>query len=126
VATTATKAPTGGSTTTLAATGPQIAYFRVQQQPSCPAGTTKFPIAGKPVVIEWKVTAADSTELAVDGPGLYGSYGPEASETLSFPCEGEPGTDATHTYTLTTVGGGPAASRTLTVKALINEIPVVN
>jgi hypothetical protein len=72
------------------------------------------------VVLEWKVTGADSTELSVDGPGLYGSYGLDASASLFFSCGGTSGSYQTHTYTLTTVGGGSAMSRTLTVKALVN------
>src|SRR5689334_15699830 len=37
------------STSKAATTGPQLVYFRVTQQPSCPAGTNVAPIEGKPV-----------------------------------------------------------------------------
>ena len=73
-------------------------------------------------IIEWSVTGADKTQLSVDGPGLYGDYGLQGSQNFMFSCGGTPGTYETHTYTITTVGGDSAATKTITVKALINEI----
>ena len=69
--------------------------------------------------------AAESTTLSVDGPGLYGAYGLAGEATIYFTCSGAPNTDQIHTYTLRTIGGGPVAAKTLTVKARINEIPQV-
>jgi hypothetical protein len=106
-------------------TGPQIITFEVTSQPSCPAGTNLNPIQGRPAMIEWKAVGAQGVDLSVDGPGLYGSYGLIGSETLNFPCDGTPGSYQTHTYTVTTVGGGAAQSKTLTVKAKINDIAQV-
>jgi len=122
-----TPASGGGKTTQPPATGPRIVYFRVSAtgKPSCPAGTNLNPIPGKDVTLEWQAAAVDGTQLAVDGPGLYGSYGPQDTVTLAFPCSGKAGTQQSHTYTLRTVGGGPERTQTLTVKALINEISQV-
>ncbi|HEX5543534.1 MAG TPA: hypothetical protein VFX60_18605 [Micromonospora sp.] len=44
--------------------------------------------------------------------------------SLTFPC-GDWSPDnkvATHTYTVTTLGGGPQKSKTITVTATVNEI----
>jgi hypothetical protein len=112
--------------TTAAPAGPRIVFFRVKTAPSCPAGTDLNPIEGTPVTLEWEVAGAHSTELAVDGPGKYADYKVKDSETLTFGCSGPAGTDAKHTYTLTTIGGGPAATQTLTVTAKINEIARVS
>jgi hypothetical protein len=84
------------------------------------------PIDGNPVMLEWSTAGGvASTELSVDGPGLYGSYGASGSETIFFPCGGAPGTMQSHTYTLRTVGGGAQQSQTLTVQARVNEIAQV-
>ena len=64
------------------------------------------------ITLTWLVTDADSTELSIDGPGIYQSYpGVQGNYRVPFGCgAGE------HRYTLTTVGGiGPAATRTLTI-----------
>jgi hypothetical protein len=112
--------------TTAAPAGPRIVSFRVKTAPTCPAGTDLNPIDGTPVTLEWEVAGAESTELAVDGPGKYADYKVKDSVTLNFGCSGAPNTDAKHTYTLTTIGGGPAAKQTLTVTAKINEIAHVS
>jgi hypothetical protein len=127
---TAAPARTTARATTAAPTtqapGPRIVSFRVKTDPACPAGTNQAPIAGRDVTLEWEVTGgATGVEIAVDGPGKYGDFAAKGELTLSFPCTGEPNTQQVHTYTLTTVGGGPAVTRTLTVTARVNEIPVV-
>ncbi|GAA1647976.1 hypothetical protein [Actinoplanes couchii] len=86
------------------ATGPIIAAFGVTQHPSCPTG--------KPVVLSWRVTGAERTTLSVDGPGVYDTYGAEASATINFPCD-----DQAHTYTLAVAGPEGTESKTLTVTA---------
>jgi hypothetical protein len=118
----------GRTTATTRATpaGPQIVTFRVKTSPSCPAGTNLNPIDGTPVTLEWEVAGAESTVLAVDGPGKYGDFKVKDSLTLSFPCSGPPNSEQKHTYTLTTVGGGPVATQTLTVTAKVNEIAIVS
>jgi hypothetical protein len=73
-------------------------------------------------VIEWKVTGAHQVELAVDGPGLYNTYGASGTETFTFGCGGSPGTVETHTYKLTTVGGGAERSKTISAGATVKEI----
>jgi hypothetical protein len=117
----------GGATPTKAPkpSGPQIVYFRVKQKPQCPQGTNVNPIPGVPVIVEWRVERAHQVTLSVDGPGAYGTYGAEGSETVSLPCSGEPGTKVTHTYQLTTVGGGPATTKTISASATVHEIAQV-
>lgn len=64
------------------------------------------------ITLTWLIDNADSTELAIDGAGLYKAYpGAQGSDRVPFSCGlGQ------HTYTLTTVGGqGPAATKTLTI-----------
>jgi hypothetical protein len=127
----APQSPAPGRTTattqaTTAPAGPQIVTFRVKTAPSCPAGTNLNPIDGTPVTLEWEVAGADSTVLAVDGPGKYDDFKVKDSATLSFGCSGPPNTDQKHTFTLTTVGGGPVATQTLTVTAKVNEIAIVS
>lgn len=115
-----------GSTGGGQSTGPKIVSFTVTGEPSCPAGTTLAPIDGTPVTLAWKTTGQPTVSLSVDGPGIYQSYeGPEGSETLSFPCDGAPGSYQKHTYTLTATEDGAKAEKTITVQAIINEIAVV-
>lgn len=79
--------------------GPAIAVFRVAQKPSCPSGTSANPIAGTPVVLEWKASNVDSVALSVDGPGVYAdNYPPTGSEILTFPAR-EPGVRCNGTRT---------------------------
>src|SRR5262249_9796062 len=109
----------GGGSTTPA--GPRVEEFKVVSQPSCttnaPGGTFEVP-----VVLQWKVSGgATGSELDVDGPGLYNTYGVQATDTLNFPCAGPIGTKNTHTYTVKTIGGGPTAAKTLTVTATVTQ-----
>ncbi|MFC4070049.1 hypothetical protein [Actinoplanes subglobosus] len=106
------------------ATGPAIARFAVASKPVCPSGTDQVRYEGQPVRLEWKVTGADRTTLAVDGPGVYATYGTTDSAELAFPCSGEPGGEASHTYTLTAIGENGTKSKTITVKARIQETAV--
>lgn len=106
--------------------GPAIVYFRVRQKPSCPAGTSVNPIAGTPVVLEWKVTRADKVTLSVDGPGVYGDgYAPTGTETLSFPCSGSEGDIQRHTYLLTVTNADGKQSKKLAVTATVHEVKQV-
>jgi hypothetical protein len=106
--------------------GPRIAWFRVNQRPQCPQGTSEYPVEGVPVVLEWKVTGADRVTISVDGPGVYGTYSAEGSETFAFSCGGAAdGETVKHTYLLKTVGGGSARSKQLTATATAHEITQV-
>ncbi|WP_431895343.1 hypothetical protein [Micromonospora haikouensis] len=114
----------GGSGTK--SSGPTIGYFRVAQKPTCPAGTNVNPIAGTPVVVEWKTGNVDSVALSVDGPGVYGdNYPPAGSETLNFPCSGGEGDVQEHTYTLTVRNAHGKQSKTIVVTAKVHDIPRV-
>ncbi|MGY3515355.1 hypothetical protein ACVMYR_03460 [Micromonospora sp. PTRAS2] len=114
----------GGSGTK--SSGPTIGYFRVAQKPACPAGTNVNPIAGTPVVVEWKTGNVDSVALSVDGPGVYGdNYPPAGSETLNFPCSGGEGDVQEHTYTLTVRNAHGKQSKTIVVTAKVHDIPRV-
>ncbi|MBW6439633.1 hypothetical protein KZ829_38490 [Actinoplanes hulinensis] len=102
--------------------GPAVDYFRVASEPTCPSGTDQTRQEGLPVVLEWKVTGASTTTLAVDGPGVHGTYEAVGSEKLTFPCDGEAGDYQTHTYALVATGENGTTSKKLTVKAQIHEI----
>jgi hypothetical protein len=106
--------------------GPRIVYFRIKQKPQCPQGTSEFPREGTPVVVEWKVTGAREVTISVDGPGIYGTYPTEGSETFDFSCGGaDPGQTVKHTYLLKTVGGGSTRSKQLTATAEAYEVAQV-
>ncbi|MFG3688192.1 hypothetical protein [Micromonospora sp. NPDC047740] len=106
--------------------GPTITYFRVAQKPSCPAGTNADPVAGTPVVVEWKTSNVDSVALSVDGPGVYAdNYPPTGSETLNFPCSGAEGDVQKHTYLLTVRNAHGTQKKTLVVTATVHEITQV-
>ncbi|GAA4143126.1 hypothetical protein GCM10022251_01250 [Phytohabitans flavus] len=106
--------------------GPRIEYFRITQKPQCPQGTSEYPVEGVPVIVEWKVTGAEQVTISVDGPGVYGTYSAEGSETFTFSCGGAAdGETVKHTYLLKTVGGGSTKSKQLTATATAHEITQV-
>jgi cytoskeletal protein RodZ len=67
---------------------------------ACYQGTSKD------VTISWTTTNANQSTLSVDGPGIYGTYGPSASVQLSIGCE-----DTTHHYIVTAKGPGGQSSK---------------
>lgn len=120
-------APSGaaGATRPAGPSGPQIVYFKVTGKPRCPVvGTSDAPFSApaEPVVLAWQVTGASGVALSIDDPGFYnahhsggyGSYGAQASVSLSFPCGDITKQQTTHTYTINTLGDGSRA-KTLTV-----------
>ncbi|MFI1990666.1 hypothetical protein [Actinoplanes sp. NPDC020271] len=109
-------------TTSAAPGGPAISFFRVSVKPSCPSGTDQVQNPGQDVTLEWKVTGAEKATISLDGPGIYDTYGAEDSVTLNFPCSGDPGSYQSHKYLLTAIGPEGTKTRTLTVKAEVNEI----
>ncbi|BCB86105.1 hypothetical protein Psuf_034180 [Phytohabitans suffuscus] len=129
------EAPTGTETTKTTTTtttrppqdsGPRIHWFRITQKPQCPQGTSEYPVEGVPVVLEWKVTGVEQVTISVDGPGVYGTYPAEGSETFTFSCGGAAdGETVKHTYLLKTVGGEPVRSKQLTATATAHEITQV-
>jgi hypothetical protein len=114
----ATGKPAGGGDHAPKAAGPQIVYFRVQQQPRCDTAGNHTP-----AIVRWKLSGATGAALSVDNPGVVGSYrsytGTTGTETLNFSCGGGPGSTETHVYTLYTVGGGQQRSRTIKVSATV-------
>lgn len=110
-----------------APTGPSISDFHVSQKPSCPAGTNQAPVDGTPVTLTWSTARTGKTTISVDGPGVYDTYGSSDSVTLNFPCgDSSPGSYQSHTYKLTAIGSdGSTRTKTLTVKAKVNEIAQV-
>jgi hypothetical protein len=102
--------------------GPAIEYFRVKQKPTCESGTDAVRYPGQPVILEWNVKGAEKTTLSVDGPGIYAEYGAKDSATLDFPCAGTPNSYVSHRYTLTVTSGHITRTKTIHVKARVNEI----
>jgi hypothetical protein len=123
-ATTNTGSDSGsGATASAPPKGPVVSYFRIKQKPQCPQGTNVNPIPGVDLIVEWSVSGADSVTLAVDGPGVYNTYGPKGSETFAFGCGGgTPGQLVSHTYTLVAEKDGKQAKKTLTASAKVYDI----
>ncbi|WP_433346221.1 hypothetical protein [Micromonospora sp. CA-111912] len=116
----------GGSQSGTKSSGPTIAYFRVADGPSCPAGTNINPIAGSPVLVEWRVSNVDSVALSIDGPGIYADDYPSAgSEAFNFPCSGVEGDVQKHTYTLTVRNSHGKQTKTIVVSAPVHDVPTV-
>ncbi|MFI6758363.1 hypothetical protein ACIBF5_04355 [Micromonospora sp. NPDC050417] len=122
----------GGPGTTSAAPGDtapgdaaspvRITTFRVKQKPSCPQGASEFPVEAVPLVLEWKVSGTETVELAVDGPGRYGSYPANGTESFTFSCGGVPGSVESHTYRLTAKHGTYVDTRTVTATATVYDV----
>ena len=68
------------------------------------------------VTISWSSTNANQTVLAIDGNGIFGTYGPSASVQLSVGCE-----DTTHHYKVTAKGPGGQSFKTATLN--VHVIP---
>jgi hypothetical protein len=95
----------GGTTTspTPARTGPQIVTFTAKNA-VCPVDAkpgAPYSSPGK-VTIAWKISGADTVDLAMDG-GLWRSYpGQQGSDDLPFQCDNNHGPKTvTHKFTLT-------------------------
>jgi hypothetical protein len=107
---TPTPKPTAGAPATPKITpipAPSIVEFKGPKTVDC----TDPQFSGF-IHLTWLVDNADSTQLSIDGPGVYKSYpGVLGQDDVPFGCGA-----GQHTYTLTTVGGaGPAATKTLTI-----------
>jgi hypothetical protein len=124
-----TTTPTGAPTTKASsASGPQIVFFRVTQQPACPfTPSSDAPFTGAPaqdIKVAWKVSGGvTKVALSIDDPTFFdrlgsGSWqtydGTTHEEDLPFACDGSHPT-STHKYTINTIGGGQSVSQTLTV-----------
>lgn len=105
--------------------GPRIELFQVAQEPRCPAGTSEFPVDGRPAQLEWRVTGADEVTISIDGPGVYATYPEEGGDSYGFGCGGSEGDIEEHTYLLTATGGGVTVTDTLVVSAVVHERPEV-
>ncbi|MFI1196025.1 hypothetical protein ACH4T9_22625 [Micromonospora sp. NPDC020750] len=116
----------GQSGTKSTSNAPTITYFRVADKPFCPAGTNVNPIAGGPVLVEWRVSNVDSVALSIDGPGIYADDYPSAgSEAFLFPCSGGEGDIQKHTYTLTARNSHGKQTKTIVVSAPVHDVPTV-
>lgn len=100
--------------------GPQIVYFRIKGNPSCPSNAPGGTFGGT-VVLEWQVTGATNVTISIDGPGIYGTYDPTYSHTFSFPCDVPSGSTQKHTYLLKTIGGGSVKEKTIVGEARNNN-----
>ena len=107
---------TSASPSTSTPAAPVIAYFKIQQLPKCKGSSGQGPII--PLIVEWKVTGADTVTLSTDGTTK--SYPASGTETYVFGCAGAPGSSDSHTYTLTAVHDGTHATKSLTASAVVN------
>jgi hypothetical protein len=63
------------------------------------------------VALEWTTSNATGVTIAIDGPGIYGSYPAEGRSSFPFNCDGN-----SHTYTIVANGNGKTATQTITVQ----------
>jgi hypothetical protein len=78
---------------------------------ACPAPSVSTSIGPATITLSWTTGNATGVDLGVDGPGVYASYGPNASTSITVPCDGN-----THTYQLTAKGSsGASTSQTISV-----------
>jgi hypothetical protein len=93
---------TGGTSPSPTRTGPQIVAFTAKGA-VCPVDNPGLPYSspGK-VTISWKISGADTVDLAMDG-GLWKSYpGQQGTDDLPFECDNNHGPmTVTHTFKLT-------------------------
>jgi len=102
-ATTTTATTTSAATTTTAASAPTISAFTAAPSPAPCPGTVA-------VELTWSTANSTGVTIAIDGPGVYGSYPASGNASVPFNCDGD-----AHTYTLTANGEGPSQARTITV-----------
>ena len=108
--TTQATTPTTTAPTQPPTTGPQITSLTANPNfvvctSSTPASTT----------IAWSTSNANQTTLSIDGPGIYGTYGPSGSVNSSPGCPPDD-QQVTHSYTVTAKGPGGQTEKTITVK----------
>ncbi len=89
-------------TTTAPSTAPAIESFVVPPSVTCTA-PTDFPFS-------WSTSNASAVSISLDAELANDELPASGSGTIGFPCDGSP-----HSYTLTAVGDGPAATRTISV-----------
>ena len=109
----ATTTPTTPSTPPPTTSGAPVitSYTASTLSIVCPAADVSTTLPPATVTLTWTTQNASGVDLSVDGPGLYGSYGPAGSQTLNVTCNGN-----THTYKLTAKGTqGQNATKTLSV-----------
>jgi hypothetical protein len=105
----ATNAPTTAATQPPA-TGPQITSLNASPGSVACTGT-----GGESTTISWSTSNANQTTLSIDGPGIYGTYGPSGSVSSGPGCppEGDP---ESHAYTVTAKGPGGQTQKTINVQ----------
>jgi hypothetical protein len=112
--TTATTTGGGGTpSTTAASTGPVItSYTSSTTQIACPAPDVSTSLPPPTVTLYWQTKNTTGVDISIDGPGVYGSYGPSGQQTFNIGCDGN-----THTYMLTAKGtNGQTVSQTISVQ----------
>jgi hypothetical protein len=105
--------------------GPRIEDLWVAQQPTCPGGTTEYPVDGRPVRLQWRVTGTDTVTISIDGPGAYGSYPAEGEAEFPFTCTGDEGDVQEHVFHLTAEADGVTTTETIVVTAEVHEVAEV-
>lgn len=132
---TVTSTPKANPTVTVTAQ-PKITIdqFRVTSDggPACPVAAqpgASFSSPGHDITLEWKVSGnVDRVALSIDDPTFYktnngqgtweSDYNRTDSVTLPWSCDSDHTQNhfTTHTYTLSTIGGGPSVAKTITIK----------
>jgi hypothetical protein len=98
---------TGGAAPTSrpSSPAPVITSFNTPATVDCDASNSPFFSAS------WTTTGAVKTTISIDGPGIYKTYGPNASDSLPFNCS------SSHTFLLTAYSAsGVRATRSITLQ----------
>jgi hypothetical protein len=117
--------PAAGEPSPWPDAGPRIEDLRVAQQPTCPGGTTEYPVAGQQVRLQWRVTGTDTVTISIDGPGAYGSYPADGGAEFPFTCTGAEGDVQEHVFHLTAEADGVTVTETIVVTAEVHEVAEV-
>jgi hypothetical protein len=107
----------GGTSPSPTRTGPQIVTFTARNAvcPVDPKPDAPYSSPGQ-VTVAWKISGADTVDLAMDG-GLWRSYpGQQGTDTLPFQCDNSKLQTVTHTFTLTIKNTGVAKTVSASAK----------
>ncbi|MBM3693237.1 MAG: hypothetical protein FJW77_08110 [Actinobacteria bacterium] len=124
-ATSTTVTPTSTSTSSSTSTTSTSTTVPPTTQPGAPVITSftatpsPFPCSGSgdsgQVTLNWTTTNATGVSISIDGPGVFGSFGPSGSRQVPFAS-----CSSAHVYTLTARGQGNAqVQQTITVQPAV-------
>ena len=109
--TSTTSSTTTTPTTTLGTTAPNAPVISAFTANPNPFPCTSVNDSGQ-ITLTWNTQNATGVTISIDGPGIFGSYGPTGQQQVPFA-----GCNTAHTYTLTAKGSGnQQVQQTITVQ----------